>query len=83
MDLFYSVVTEWIDYDCNLRTMRLIEKEVRLGLQEMYGSVFELALFKITHEEDQMHVLGEFVGRPGEMEPRLQILSSIPGLACV
>jgi hypothetical protein len=56
--------------DCDLRTSRVIESEVRRELEEQYGSVFELVLLKIVHEGDQVRVLGEFVRRLGEQEIR-------------
>lgn len=54
--------------DCDQRTRRLVEIEVRKALQEMYGSVFELGLFEITHEEDRVIALGEFTPKPGNQE---------------
>jgi len=37
-------------------------------LAEMYGSVYELVLFKITHEEERVIVQGEFLASPGQPE---------------
>jgi len=54
--------------DCDMRTRRLVEKHVRQTLTEMYGSVYELVLFKITHEEERVIVQGEFLARPGQPE---------------
>jgi len=60
--------------DRDLRTRRLLERETRQGLEETYGSVFELSLFKIAHEEDRVIVLGEFTARPGEQEIRFAMV---------
>jgi len=60
--------------DCDLRTRRLIEKEVQRELEEQYGSIFQLTLFKITHENDQVTVLGEFTAKPGEQSNRFAMV---------
>lgn len=52
--------------DCDRRTVQPIEKEVRDGLKEMYGSVFEVPLLEIKHEDVQVAVLGEFTARPSD-----------------
>lgn len=66
--------------NCDQRTCRLIEREVRQGLQEMYGSVFHLALIEITHEEDQVIVLGEFTPRPSNQEiPFAMVMLRVDG----
>lgn len=54
--------------DCDMRTRRLIEKEARQTLRGTYGSVFELTLFKITHEKDRVIVQGELVAGAGQRE---------------
>jgi hypothetical protein len=56
--------------DCDVRTSNLIRREVQQELEREYGPIFELTLQKITHEEDQVIVIGEFVVTPGEMEKR-------------
>jgi hypothetical protein len=56
--------------DCDLRTRKLIEEEVLEELEREYGSVYELTMVKIVHEEDQVRVLGEFVRKPREQEIR-------------
>jgi hypothetical protein len=60
--------------DCDQRTSRLIEREVWRELQQQYGSVYELTLLKITHEEDQVVVQGEFKARPTEQEKRFAMV---------
>ena len=56
--------------DCDERTGKLIRREVQLELEREYGSIYELTVSKITHENDQVHVLGEFVAKRGEQEKR-------------
>jgi hypothetical protein len=56
--------------DCDHRTSKLIEREVQRELEAQYGSVYELTLFKIKHENDQVTVIGEFVAKAGEVEKR-------------
>ena len=56
--------------DCDQRTSKLIRKEVERELEREYGGIFELTLSKITHEGDQVIVIGGFVARLGEMEKR-------------
>jgi hypothetical protein len=60
--------------DCDQRTCNLIRREVLQELKQQYGSVHELTLFKITHEEDQVTVVGEFVARHGEQEKRFAMV---------
>jgi hypothetical protein len=54
--------------DCDLRTSKLIEREVRRELERQHGSIYELTIFKIQHENDQVTIMGEFTERPGEQE---------------
>jgi Uma2 family endonuclease len=56
--------------DCDQRTSKLIEKEVQRELERQYGSIYQLTLLKIQHENDQVNVIGEFTARPGEEEKR-------------
>jgi hypothetical protein len=66
--------------DCDLRTRRLIWIEVRRELEREYGSVYELKLFKIAHENDQVTVQGEFTARPGKQEiPFAMIMPRLDG----
>jgi hypothetical protein len=60
--------------DCDMRTSKLIEKEVQRELERQYGSVYELTLFKITHENDQVVVHGEFTAKSGEQEKRFAMV---------
>lgn len=63
-----------------MRTRRLIERGVRQTVCGMYGSVFELSLFKITHEEDRVVVQRELVARLGQREiPFLIYMSRVDG----
>ncbi len=54
--------------DCDVRTSKLIRREVQLELEREYGPIFELTLTKIMHEDNQVTMIGEFVARLGEME---------------
>ena len=66
--------------DCDQRTSKLIEKEVRRELREQYGSVYKLTLLKITHENDQVVVMEEFTAKPGKQEiPFAMIMPRVDG----
>ena len=56
--------------DCDLRTARLIKKEIQNELVEIYGSVLTLEILSIRHKDDLVTVIGEFVSRPGEQEKK-------------
>ena len=60
--------------DCDQRTSKLVEREVRQEIAEQYGSVFELVLLKISHERDQVIVQGQFIVREGEVEKRFAMI---------
>ena len=60
--------------DCDLRTRKLIEKEVQREPEQEYGSMYELALLKIKLQNHQVIVIGEFVGKQGEIEKSFAIV---------
>lgn len=48
----------------------LIETKVQRGLIETDGSIHELALIKIQHENSEVNALGEFAVNSGQREMR-------------
>jgi len=46
--------------DCDLRTANLIKMHVQRTLRRMYGSILELELLSIKHDEDRVIVQGTF-----------------------
>ena len=65
--------------DCDLRTQKLIERQLLAHMRKSYGPTCEVELDTITHKEDEVVVTGRILVPYREPMPFLSHMARVDG----